>query len=281
MRPIPSFLVLLALSVAPTAEGGTLVATPNASAFGSVSVNTGAATRSISIASSGGSTQITGFSFGSGCAEFGVTPPSALPVQVPNNSSLTFTLAYDPIDRNSDACTITPTTGIPSGTGGSFSATGDGLAPELTSLTSTLIFADQPWNGGTPQTLDVVIQNNGEEPISASNLSAVLTTGTQFSVGPAVGLPFNVGETATIPITFDPISQGAMTDTLTLSLNNDSPTASNLTIPLSGTGTGGAPPPVPLSTDAGRRLLIVALVFVGTLALSAKGWRALRPGGRF
>lgn len=271
-----SCIISFLLSAASTAHGGTLTATPSVSAFGNVSISAGASTTGVSISSSGGGTQITSFSLGAGCAEFSVIPPSALPIQLGNNASMTVTLAYDPSNRTADSCTITPTTGSPSGTGGSFSATGDGIAPVLATLSAGLSFADQPWNGGPSQTLDVSIRNDGEVPIAATNLTASLVNGSHFSVGAPQGLPIGPGEIATIPITFDPTSAGAKLDTLTLSLDNDAPADPNLTVALSGTGIGEPPPPVPFTTSASRSLVLVALVSAGMLALRSRSLGAAR-----
>ncbi|MCL4223982.1 MAG: choice-of-anchor D domain-containing protein [Myxococcales bacterium] len=219
-----------------SAWAGTLTAAPATRAFGNVSVSGGAATNTVVITNAGSDTEITSIDVPAtlACAEFTAVPAQALPRTLGNGQSLTVNVSFDPTDRGAESCDVAVAS---DGTGGGFTLTGTGVAPVLNTLTAELNFDPQRWNGGTPQILNIQIRNDGDESIAAANLSAVLTTGGQFTIGAAVGLPISNGQTATIPITFDPTSVGPKTDTVTLSLNNDAPSEPNDTVALSGTGT--------------------------------------------
>ncbi|MBE7452161.1 MAG: hypothetical protein HS111_25755 [Kofleriaceae bacterium] len=108
----------------------------------------------------------------------------------------------------------------------------------LNTLTAELNCDPQRWNGGTPQ-----IRRHPDpqrrrrvdrrrQPVGGAHHRRPVHDRRR-----GVGLPISNGQTATIPITFDPTSVGAKTDTVTLSLNNDAPSEPNVAVALSGTGT--------------------------------------------
>jgi hypothetical protein len=235
-----------------TAWGGTLAVTDPVSgtrAFGSVSISAAAATATVTITNAGSQTSVTGFTpAGAGCGEFtasatfmGSPVSEANPAILGSAEALVINVTYDPVDRVADTCAFTVVHNGAAAT--TFQLTGDGTAPVLQVTPGSLLFAHQPWNGGTPQVLEVTIANTGEEPIAQANLTATLATGTQFTLGTVTGLPISNGEMATVPVTFDPSSAGAKADTLTISLNNDAPADPNPIVSLSGSGIqlAGAP----------------------------------------
>jgi MYXO-CTERM domain-containing protein len=237
--------ILLCLG-ASTAAAGTITANPPTTAFGNVSVSAGATSSTVTLTNSGTSTSISSLMLGPGCQEFTATA-AGLPGTLMNGASLTVNVTYDPNDRIADTCTVTVVDGNPNDT---FTLTGDGIAPELSVTPLSLTFADQPWNTGTGQTLNVTINNVGDEPISSTDISAVLTTGTEFSLGNITGLPIAPGTSGTLAVTFDPTSGGPKTDTVTISLTTDSPGDPDPTVMLSGNGLTlvGTPSPLDFGT---------------------------------
>lgn len=233
MRFPPSMLAALTLFLAADAPAGTLLIDPPSVSFGNVSVAAGPVTATLTITNSGTSTTISGFVMTSGCQEFTVSAPG-LPVALSNGSSLTVTVGYDPHDRTADQCVVTVTDS--NGLTDTFTLSGDGIAALLDVSPVSLAFDDQPWSSGTGQTLNVTLTNFGELPIDAANLGRVLAGGTHFSLGATTGLPIGPGESAVVPVTFDPASVGAKSDQLTLSLDNDPPGSPNPTVSLSGNG---------------------------------------------
>jgi hypothetical protein len=227
---VSTFTVLLGNA---EVHAGSLVASPSPLDFGLVSVSAGSTSLQVTITNSGTDTQVTGFSPGAGCAEFTV-PTNQLPAVLGNGESLLLNIGYDPVNRTADACQVTT---LSTGTGGDFALQGDGSAPVLATQTTVLNFANQRWNGGTPEVLNITIQNLGEENIAVSNLSVGLLSGTQFQIGTPAGFPIGNGESATVPVTFDPTSVGVKNDTVTVSVNNDPPADPDDQVTVAGTGT--------------------------------------------
>lgn len=222
---------LLALPV--TAHAGTLTFTPPTRAFGDVYVAAPPALNGIQITNNGTPTTITGFVL-PGCNEFGVSAPPP-PIVLGNGGSVNIQVSYDPTNRGADGCTITVMDD--NGVTDTFTLTGTGIAPGLYVPSTTLQFADQPWNTGTPETKQVLIQNVGNAPIDSVNLSVNLATGTQFSFDRSgITFPIGVGGLAALAVTFDPTSVGAKNDQLVLALSNDLPSEFNPVVQLSGTG---------------------------------------------
>ena len=232
---LQSLVVSLVLcGVAGSAWAAALTPTPTSHDFMNVSVSGGATAPFVFTLEADGNLTVSAFGTTGACSEFTITPP-ALPVDMANNDTITVSVTYNPSNRIADTCTITPT--VSGGdTATAFTVTGDGIAPVMQINEATLTFADQRWNGGTPQTLNITITNNGDESIAAANVVVGLTTGTHFTVGTLTGFPIANGQTANIPITFDPQSFGAKTDTATISLTNDAPTDPDDTVALSGDG---------------------------------------------
>lgn len=237
MRPTASAALLLALAVPMSAaRAGTLVVDPAAWNFGLVSVSAGPAPMTITVTNFGAATTITGVVPTGSCAEFTVTPGEPFPVVLLNAQSLSLEVAYDPSNRTADICNCTIQDD--NADTDAFELRGDGAASRLQLWTTTLPFADQPWNSAAHETLSVLIENAGEEPFDEANLGRALTTGSHFRLGaPAGSFPVAAGGTIAIPVVFDPASTGPKSDFLTLSLDNDSPGDANPTVPLSGTGT--------------------------------------------
>ncbi len=230
------FPVLLSLLGVPAPALAAVIVDPTSHAFGNVAVSAGSVTTLVTVSCTGPSATITSVSSGAGCAEFTATPDVQLPWTLSAGESMSITIAYDPVDRVADLCTIS--IGIAGATARTVSVSGDGTAPKLQLTNTSLTFADQLWDSPAHETLSVTIQNVGDMPFTSANLGSALTTGTQFSLGAPVGtFPVQPGESVEVPVTFDPTSEGAKLDLLTLSLNNDAPGEPNPTVNLQGAGT--------------------------------------------
>lgn len=255
MRSCPCLLATLALLVAADSRAGTLVINPPALAFGSVPVGGGAVTSTLTITNAGTPTSISGFTMAFGCQEFTVSAPG-LPGTLGNGASLVVNIAYDPYDHGTDSCTVTLIDSNASTDRFGLSGTGIAVTAELQVSPASLAFDDQLWNSGTGQTLNVTLTNVGVEPIESANLGRQLASGVHFSLGATEGLPIGPGESAIIPVTFDPSSVGLHADQITLSLDNDAPSASDATVSIWGTGleeNAGVsyPPPAGVQLAAG------------------------------
>ncbi len=240
---LQSLVVSLVLCVVGlgSAWGGTLSSSPATHDFMDVPVTaTVNPTVNVTVTAATGNTEITGFTgvatMGS-CTEFTFSTVP-LPVTINNPEFITVTWTYNPIDRGNDVCVITPTTGSPSGTGGSFTLSGRGVAPVLNVSPSSLTFANQRWNGGAGQDLTITISNDGDEPITSSNISAVfMAASTNFTIGSFSGLPIAGGATGTLTVNFNPSSQGTKMNTVIISLNNDLASEVDEQVGVSGLGT--------------------------------------------
>ena len=231
--PFPAFALVLLSAV--SAHAANVTCSPTVVGFGSVQVSAPASTSTVDVTASGpGSVTVDGFiETGTGCAEVSAT--ASTPAVLFSGETLVVTVAYDPVNRGADSCTVTVDDS--DGDIDSFEVSGTGTAPMLSVGPASLSFADQRWNGGSPESKNITITNLGNGPIAEANLSVALTTGSQFEVGSPIGLPISPGESATVSITFDPASVGAKNDTATVSLDNDLPGDANPTVSLAGTGT--------------------------------------------
>jgi hypothetical protein len=211
--------------------------------FGNVSVSGQPANSTVTLANSGSVTTVTGFTpTGQGCGEFTVTalvggqPLSPTnPATLANGDSLIVAVSYDPANRANDDCTFFVDQN--GATSPNFRLLGDGIAPVLSVSPGPITFADQRWNGGAPEGKFVLVDNAGDEAIGNSNIQLVLANGTHFSLGAITGIPIFPGGSATVQVVFDPTSAGSKSDTLTISLDNDTPTDPNGSVSLGGTGT--------------------------------------------
>ena len=105
---------------------------------------------------------------------------------------------------------------------------GIGLAPVASLSPSSLSFPSQ-WVGTTGLPENITLTNNGNEPLSISNIQ----TSAQFGVTNGCTTSVAVGVGCTISVFFDPSSAGAQTGTLTIT---DNAPGSPQTVQLSGTG---------------------------------------------
>jgi Abnormal spindle-like microcephaly-assoc'd, ASPM-SPD-2-Hydin len=219
---------------------GALTANPNSLAFGSVTVgsnsslsetltNTGGTSLTISAASASG----TGFSMS------GLT----LPVTLNAGQSASFTVTFAPTASGtvSGSVSVTSNGGNPNL---SIALTGTGVAQgALTPNPSSLAFGSV--TVGTSKSLSETLTNTGG---SSLTISAASASGTGLSLsGLTLPVTLNAGQSTAFTVTFAPTTGGAVSGNVSITS-----TASNLSIPLSGTGvTQGTLTPNPTSLGFG------------------------------
>ncbi len=234
-------------------HGGEITVVPTVFNFGQVSGAGPPATGSVTITNTGSSTFVNGLLLG-GCFGFGAG--GLFPTQLAGGEVMVVDVGFDPTGRGTFNCNVT-VQDADSNTD-TFLLTGIGTAPFLNVASppfpDPLVFADQPWDGGVPETLYVDIENTGNEAIQASNFFANLGDGQHFSVGSPT-FPIAPGAHALVPVIFNPASEGAKTDALVMGLNNDLPNEQDRLVNLSGTGTTPTTGVNPLAGPVGLRLL--------------------------
>ena len=161
--------------------------------------------------------------------------------------------------------------------------------PEINLSRTSIAFGNQ--NVGVasgPQTVTITNTGNAPltvDPITAANLSG--TGATSFTVASGCAAPVPAagpGNTCTVTVRFNPVSNGAKTATLTIT--SDDPTRPSVTVALTGTGvspvismtpTGTLAAPLTMSTGAGGSTsTTINVTNTGTAPLSLVGAPALQ-----
>ena len=255
---ILQFSVVTALALASLeAQAGELTVTPSIQ-FGNVSVMGPPAFNSLIVQNTGSMTQVTGLQMNGGppCGAFAIFGPP-FPLFLNSGESAFFNVSFDPDARGAFGCSILfqdndPNTDI-------CQLGGTGTAPQLSVVNpqfpAPLLFQDQLWDGGTPETLSVEIVNTGNASIAAFNFSSSLQTGTDFAVTGVPAFPITPNAHALVKIAFDPASTGQKEDLVAFHLDNDLPSDPTPTARLSGTGTSPVGVDPVAGPFAGLRLL--------------------------
>jgi hypothetical protein len=219
---------------------GSLNASPTSVGFGAVAAGYGSANSEVTLTATGGTVTVTGFTPAGQCGEFsasatvnGQPVSDANPAMLGNGASLTVDVGYQPFTRGLDSCTYTVSQN--GSTTCAFQLTGTGVAPVISVVPSTLSFANQRWNGGTPQTLNLTINNTSTDTGQTLDVSNASLTGTQFVIDATLPLYISPGGSAALPVTFNPDSAGEKSTTVTISSND--PLHSDKMVDLLGTGT--------------------------------------------
>jgi len=235
MRRFQLGLTTLALCLAATANAGSLVISPGAVDFGNVTISGVAAQRSSRVVNHGSPTTIRGFTSLSSCIEFGASA-GGLPKTLGDLDTLTINFTYDPVNRGPDYCgfSILDDNGVADQIG----VQGVGIAPALGVDDTLVVFSNQSWQSGKPETLSVAVGDVGNEEIAAPHLAFHFQYGHDWSLLP-IALPIPPNGFGLLPIRFYPIAPGTRDDWLTISLDNDLSTESNAVIHLQGTWSGG------------------------------------------
>jgi P pilus assembly chaperone PapD len=217
----------LTIALSGTGIQAQLSATPSSASFGSVVTgntnsqtitlkNSGSASLTISQASVSG----TGFSIS------GLSASTTIAA----GASTSFSATFAPTLAGSVSGSISLTNSGPSSPLAiSLSGTGVAATHLLGVSPTTLSFGNV--TDGTNTSQSVTITNDGNSNVTISSASVA---GTGFSVsGAGSGLVLTPSQTATLSVTFDPSSAGAVTGTVTVASNA---TNSPATVSLSGTG---------------------------------------------
>ncbi|MBK9033895.1 MAG: choice-of-anchor D domain-containing protein [Myxococcales bacterium] len=203
------------------------VGTPSAPQTVTITNDDNMATASVTMQPSGGC---------AGTLSFSPSATVVVPMRVGStDGSITVDVIFTPASRAAlSGCVITANG--PGGGDPTIPVDGDGLASTLSITQPTINFNPQRHNGGTPEVRNLTVQNDGELDVTVAQFTTSLTNSTDFSLGALSGTIAGNGGTATLPITFNPASNGAKTSTLSIGATNDSPDVpTNIT--LNGTGT--------------------------------------------
>ena len=203
---------------------GSLTANPSNLSFGTVQTNTNKSIQETLTNSGGTTVHISALSATGAYSVTGAT----LPITLAAGASTSFNLLYAPTTSGAANSTLTvtsdasnPSLAIPlTGTGATAGSLSAGTSP-LSFGTITI---------GQSQTLSETITNNGEMPVTVSQVSA---TGTGYSAT-GVTLPFTLaaGASKSFNVVFAPTTAGSPTGTLTVTSDASNP---SLTVSLSGT----------------------------------------------
>ena len=178
---------------------------------------------------------------GTGMSTTGLTTSSTIAA----GATLTFNAVFTPTSAGSVSGSVTLTTnGTPSPLTINLSGTAVAATRTLTANPTSLSFGTVSLN--TSSSLTSTIKNTGNSSVT---ISSVTTTGAGFSSsGVANGLILNSGQTATLTVTFDPTTAGAVSGAGVSIASNA--TGSPTTVALSGTGQAASSHSVLLSWNA-------------------------------
>ena len=253
---IPGIVGMAAVLILAAGEGrgGEITVSPGLVDFGQVSITGPQAISFVTITNTGTPTMVNGLAMG-GCSNFGAF--GFFPIQLGSGQSMNVDVAFDPDARGPRSCNVTVLDGDTNND--SFQLTGVGIAPSLSVVSppfpQALVFSDQAWNGGVPETLLVQVQNTGDEAIQEANFYSLLSGGEHFSIVGSPQFPIGPMQFGTVPIAFDPTSEGEHSDALILGLTNDPLAEPDRVINLHGRGTTPTTGVDPLAGRVGLRLV--------------------------
>ncbi len=178
---------------------------------------------------------------GAGMSTTGLTTSNTIAA----GGSLTFNAVFAPTSAGTvNGSVILTTNGTPSPTTVTLSGTGVAATRTVTANPTSLNFGTVNLN--TPSSLTSTLTNTGN---SSATISSVTTVGAGFSAsGVSNGLILNPGQTATLTVTFDPTTAGAVSGA-SVGVASDA-TGSPTTVALSGTGQAASTHSVLLQWDA-------------------------------
>jgi len=180
-------------------------------------------------------------------APFGVSGLPADGTVIQPGQAVPLTISYQPAGTGGDADSLsltgTDTNSVQTTTTINLTGTGAGdIEPTLTA-TSAISFGSVPLGHNAEQVIDLTNSGNMPAVITATSPPSI-PFGTPDPI--ASGLPVNPGYDVQIPIVFDPVSVGAVSDSYQLTWT-DAAGSHTLTVPVTGTGTAQAgvavPPP--------------------------------------
>lgn len=213
---------------------GNLTLSPNAAAFGSVTVGSSATTKITLTNATSNAVAVSALTLSN--ATFTADGLGTLPATIPANGSATVNVHFAPTATGSvsgqlvitDNSLTTPTLTVQLSGTGTQSTTAPVAA--LTVNASTIAFGNVPV--GTPATQSVTLTSTGT---AAVTVNSAAVTGAGFTVsGTTFPLTLNPSQTATLSLQFQPPGAGVDTGTLTITSNAASNGAA--AVSLSGTG---------------------------------------------
>ena len=218
------------LSGAGQALQATLSASPASLAFGNV--NTGSSvTQAVTVTNTGnGAASISNVSVaGAGFSVSGMTTPFTLTA----GASATLNVTFAPTSAIGYSGTLTVTSNASNSSLG-VPLSGTGIQPpqaQLSASPASVSFGNV--NTGSSSAQSVVIKNNGNASATINQIGA---SGAGFTLSGAPVTPYTLaaGATISLNVTFAPTTVNTYSGTLTVASNASN---SNLTVPLSGTGT--------------------------------------------
>ena len=174
----------------------------------------------------------------------------ATPLTIAPNASSTITLTFTPSATGSRNATITLThnaTGSPS----VIALTGNGIAPAIDVTPTSVTFGNQLANT-TSAVTPVTIKNTGTADLVIANLALTGADAAQFAFTAAVRpITLAPNATATVNLTFTPLTTGAKTASLSITDNAGGPH----TVALTGSGIAPAIDIAPSSVTFANQLV--------------------------
>jgi Abnormal spindle-like microcephaly-assoc'd, ASPM-SPD-2-Hydin len=159
---------------------------------------------------------------------------ASMPLSIPAGQKAAVTIGFTPISIGSATGSVSITSNAPSSPT-TLDLSGNGVAAThlLGANKSNLVFGTV--TDGTSSSQSVILTNNGNSNVT---ISGVTTTGAGFSSsGVNAGMMLTPNQTATLSVTFDPSTPGAVIGGVMVNSDaTDSPTS----VSLSGTGSQGA-----------------------------------------
>jgi hypothetical protein len=226
--------------------------TPSSVSFGSVTVNSDA-TQTMKLSNTG-TAELTISQAAITGTGFSMSGLSA-PVTLAAGASTNFTVAFNPTSTTAASGSVS----IGSDASNSpmmipLSGTGVASTSKLSPNVSSLSFGTV--TDGTAAIQNVTLTNTGNSNVTISSASA---SGTGFSVSGGSNVTLTPSQSATVAVSFDPQTQGALSGTLTVSSN-----APVLQIPLSGTGAQAVQHSISLSWSPSTSQVIGYFIYRGT-----------------
>ncbi len=231
------------IAVAMTGTGtaaatASLSAAPSSLAFGSVTVGSTAAGKTVTIANTGGA-QATGVSVASGSAEFPISG-NTCGASLNAGASCTFTVAYAPAGVGAANASVTVTYAGGANVTVALSGTGTAAATAALAASPPLVAFGNVVTGQTSAGTTVTVTNSGS--VAASGVSFANANAARFPISAnSCGATINAGTSCTFSVAYAPAAVGSDSGSVTISYGGGgalvvSFTGSGIQAPPAGTG---------------------------------------------
>jgi uncharacterized protein (TIGR03437 family) len=177
----------------------------------------------------------------------GVAPPNpqftvltAVPFAVQPNSSATLSVRFTPATTGATTGNLAITSNDSVRSTVNVALSGAGLAALPPSINVSPAFLDFGGvNPGTVADLSLTVRNTGGGPLTVNSIA---TTNPRYSiVNPSIPFTVAAGASQTVTVRFSPLAPGVQTGTLTVSSNDTTRSAVNISLGGQGNGSGTAP----------------------------------------